>query len=159
MEHKVKFRLWNNIQNVMIPHDRINFEFILDGEDHHDFNLMQFMGFQDSFKTDIYEGDILMGRYKKVGKLIDGNVVEIFSLDDSGYFVREWDKYIVAKFIISNKSCTFQLPSKQGGYGDNDNFISWKVVGNIYQNPEIDMNNENEFICNYDEYMKKRKNP
>lgn len=150
MEPKIKFRLWNNIQNKMLPHDRINFDFIFDGEDHHDFNLMQFVGFKDAYGTDIYEGDILIARYKKVGKMYDNQVIEVLSSDNSDWFVKEWDEYLKVKITVTDSSFGFKMPTRQGGYGGKDYFIKWKVIGNIYETPDINIKNENSKVYKYE---------
>ncbi len=111
---EVKFRLWNNIQDKMLPHKDIDFNFLFDGDDHNDFNLMQYTGLKDKNGKEIYEGDVVAEENKD---------------SEDNIYVCEFDN-TDAKFIFCSPL--------DGEALEENNFASdLKIIGNIYSSPEL----------------------
>jgi len=128
MNREIKFRAWNGKQIRGIEKNDF-FSIRNDGMTSirlpdPDFEpvLMQFTGIKDKNGVDIYEGDY----------------VSIFDSSDSDFMMCGVVKYGV------NGYPAFEIYDKKGRvYCDefntftNDNDLSFKVVGNIYQTPEL----------------------
>ena len=121
---EIKFRAWDKKRGKMRWGDD-NLQIALNGdkwwqygyetnrietEHQDDFILMQYTGLHDKNGKEIYEGDIIIG-------FCTGNYPAIVECDapDGGYNIRELD----------------------GQYIDIDSNTSVKVIGNIYENPEL----------------------
>ena len=122
---RYKFRAWDKREGKIIP--VWNIEFMPDGGDGEDVNnhrditrciLMQYTGLKDGDGKEVYEGDIVEfeGNYttaEKCGKKIG---------------VVEWD---YAGFII-------RVGEHDYNFDETNEFYAYsKVLGNIYENPEL----------------------
>lgn len=131
MQRKLKFRAWKKYDEdereehsgkagEMIPADELAFEEYeplvdqLNGDD--TMELMQYTGMTDVKGTEIYEGDIVK---------TDGEVINVVEWDDTQL---EWTLDYAHKYRRS-----LWLFYDIRGRADND----IKVVGNIYENPEL----------------------
>lgn len=139
MNREIKFRAWNGSEFVKDYYNHNHFISIKDGKliqvEHDDIcdegivyrkpesvQLQQFTGLKDADGADIYEGDY----------------VSIFARDDNQYMMCG-----VVKFGFRGYP-GFDIYTRGGNtYADeyntftNDDDLYFKVVGNIYQNPEI----------------------
>lgn len=126
----IKFRAWDKEYREMVLVDRINFREkeieIVTAEtkateeyytcDFEDIELMQYTGYQDEEWTDIYEGDIVdFGDYG-----FDG---------ESEYNCRGEVIFEDGTWHITNSITTSELFNYDGGV--------IKVIGNIFENPEL----------------------
>lgn len=85
------------------------------------FNVLQFIGIKDNNNKDIYEGDILLGAADALIQFL--YVVEFYE----GSFK---NPYIYRKII---KSEIVEVV----GRGFNEDLTKCKVIGNIFENPEL----------------------
>ena len=129
----IKFRLWNNIQDKMLPHNRIDFDFIFDGNEHNDFNLMQFTGLTDKNGKEIYEGDIVRILYTDWGSKPQGDTrtLEQYLIDIAHIGKIE---YHAPSFFVMIKNRYDEWSENTTNYGK---YGYIEVIGNIYQNPEL----------------------
>lgn len=127
---EIKFRAWDKSRNVML--DRIADEFvfndlglkyIFDGAqkrfDFENFELMQSTGLKDKNSKEIYEGDLLRYTDKK---LWQGSWEVVWSS-------RSWD-------IIPHPDTGGYDSDTIGDLLDSELGI-FRVIGNIYENPEL----------------------
>ena len=125
----IKFRVWDKKKNdwfddddgelYIQPNGNINFGW--NGEVMDDYTdrviLLQYTGLKDKNGVEIYEGDFLMAGDAYLG------VVKYHSTR--------------AQFIGKNIGETFQEDEYDTLYTKNGRFNSAKVIGNIYENPEL----------------------
>ena len=124
----IKFRAWDKKKNDWFDYEGslyielngdINFGW--NGEVMDDYtdriNLMQYTGLKDKNGVEIYEGDFLMAGDAYLG------VIKYHSTR--------------AQFIGKNIGETFQEDEYDTLYTKNGRFNSAKVIGNIYENPEL----------------------
>lgn len=89
--------------------------------------LGEFTGLQDIDGKDIYEGDIVEMYFSES--------------DDNGYILREWT--ITGEVFYSNYSYgysvleKFELDNNEKDYTEYQLIPAVKVIGNIYDNPEL----------------------
>lgn len=117
-----KFRAWEKNLKEMISVDSINFEaglinMELAWRTFEEIELMQYTGLKDSNGVEIYEGDVLMAGDAYLG---------VIKYDSTR-----------AQFIGKNIGETFQEDEYDTLYTKNGRFNSAKVIGNIYENPEL----------------------
>ena len=127
---EVKFRAYDERNKEMRYSDKNPEEFYIDEEGIYycyyygkrkskyiNRNVMQYMGLKDKGGEEIYEGDIVLLRHWKSNDLFDYNKP----------FVVEWDDG--------------QINFKQNGFnnfiGSLNGKLTIKVIGNIYDNPEL----------------------
>lgn len=138
---EIKFRAWDKKLNIMLKVDYLEFSqwwvqcerpddapkhngdafysernsFKNEGTDRH--ILMQYTGLKDKNEKEIYEGDIIEG----------------------GYLNSLTQEFTSKKYIVEFKKASFT--GKLIGhspFGDTWlNFIKGKIIGNIYENPEL----------------------
>ena len=122
----IKFRAWDCVEEKIMPVETINFREQLVSIDEGDnsttdtfemFVLMQYTGIKDKNGVEIYEGDILTFMNKKKAS-------EVVEWDDKG-----------ASFCM--KSIKNESSSGAGLYINEYGWCPYKVIGNIYENPEL----------------------
>jgi uncharacterized phage protein (TIGR01671 family) len=127
---EIKFRVWNGAEMVYdVTIGRFGVFYVnptnngLDPNDsasltpfntkyHEDTPVMQYTGLKDKNGKEIYEGDILMGAYKKLPKIVEyiGACFHLVNIKNVG----------LRHFSLSRSSAK-----------------SMQKIGNIYQNPEL----------------------
>lgn len=120
---EIKFRAWDRFYRHMIElkdffHLGDFFSEINDRIDN-DVIVMQFTGLKDVDGKEIYEGDIV-----KATKMKD----TIFPVKYNEYN---------GGFYVAQKFGGFLLNIPEGEYGGGKLIVPWKVIGNIYENPEL----------------------
>lgn len=125
----IKFRAWDKKKNDWFDDDDESLYIDLNGEINLGWNgeimddytdriiLMQYTGLKDKNGVEIYEGDFLMAGDAYLG------VIKYHSTR--------------AQFIGKNIGETFQEDEYDTLYTKNGRFNSAKVIGNIYENPEL----------------------
>lgn len=132
MEREIKFRVWNGSQMIddvtVGKHGAFWTSGISDIDAaslgnttiyHETTPLMQFTGLRDKKGKEIYEGDIV--DVWSAGSNLKNGIIK-FGQGRAGFFIGN----------ASNSTCW----SLSGG-GDNYNQEDLKVIGNIYENPEL----------------------
>jgi uncharacterized phage protein (TIGR01671 family) len=114
MNRRIKFRVWDKVDNLMIDFETLlpaprTFAKVLAGERKSVCELMQFTGLHDVNGVEIYEGDIILSW---------------------GYHLEVLWEESDASFLAASADGRIQ---ESGQEWDND----CKVIGNIYQNPEL----------------------
>lgn len=132
MNREIKFRAWDTVLKIMVPsfdnwidfdgnywttpdvtHDTPNTEIVRG----HNYILMQFTGLHDKTGKEIYEGDIIL----------EGITRKIITWEDGAFHVRVPD-YEPHSGMPTRPLC-FDTWSPEG--------IRFKVIGDIYRNPEL----------------------
>lgn len=122
----IKFRAWDKNRNIMFKVISLDMDDsqryprrVEDGEplrfiEADNCILMQYTGLKDDNEKDIYEGDIVIPTVlgEKQGKWVVS-----YSEERARYIIRD----------IANKDIEEDI----------DNFCSYQVIGNIYENPEL----------------------
>lgn len=140
---KLKFRVWNGYEMLSIPikgtpKDIKAIDWDLLFESSREEKVMQFIGLcSDIKKQDIYEGDIVEG-IVRFPQLLTGDTEENSSFKMCG--IVYWDHSGFSLKCIQSKCdpkrdgmCNYF--NFVGSYGEV--FDEMKVVGNIYENPEL----------------------
>jgi len=116
---EIKFRAWNKISSRMDNWYNLvdkNLRNIFIMKDHNGYELMQYTGIKDRDGKEIYEGDIVEGKsYNINNDLIDINYFQVIQ-DIEGWKLKH-------KNYRKNKKIRFAK--------------YMKVIGNIYENPEL----------------------
>lgn len=107
----------------MLPHSKNDFDFIFN-EAESDFNIMQFTGVEDRIGTDVYEGDLF--KDEKNGNVGVVKFGEYFHVFDKEGFTDKGSH--VGFYVDARHICREDL-----AYWSRNH----KIIGNIYQNPEI----------------------
>lgn len=113
MNRELKFRAWDKenkrIVDAKLLMGRCDLNSALNSIGFYkNWKIMQFTGLKDKKGKEIYEGDLVQGKYRHEPQ-------EVFWVDDH------------ACFSIGDV-CT-KRPGDASGY--------WEIVGNIYENPEL----------------------
>ena len=132
MSRDIKFRIYDTDEKEMfyqedIDYIDINNEIAYINQDgggydylidfvYGDGKLMQYTGLKDKNGKEIYEGDIL-GRHEYWPIRIE--------YDKGCFMVRDLDKVRYNNLILNVPICNFE------------SINDWKVIGNIYENPEL----------------------
>lgn len=117
MNREIKFRAWDKSCNKMRGISGLQDCFSLrsDGVCNEDYILMQYIGLKDKNGKEIYEGDILKASNSIIKIVFKGR----------GY-----------EGIYLNKEEMNELPIQ------NNNYLHWQIIGNIYENPELTQSSE-----------------
>jgi uncharacterized phage protein (TIGR01671 family) len=91
------------------------------------FHIMQYIPVPDCDGKELYEGDIVCARRQR----------DCFSeeMKDLPQF-QPYDEYRIVKFKVDNESISLFL-TLEGNYNERGNPAQWRLVGNVYQNPEL----------------------
>lgn len=131
---EIKFRFWDANTKVMdydrryIPwaDEEISVDAFFDtSEEPSESAWLQYTGLKDRDGIEVYEGDVL-----KVYEL---------SRYDSEYREVEYTspvEYVDYGFLVT-EPCKTQVPLACFGFKDSDPLFEIKVIGNIYENPEL----------------------
>lgn len=121
MKRPIKFRVWNSLNNKFIYSDKRDletqlfrlFDFLKEMQvlGNYDVCLQQFTGLLDTDGKEIYEGDIFQG-FDEMGGELKGKI-----------------QFINSEFLI--------VESGFGNVGINRWNKNGKVIGNIFENPEL----------------------
>ena len=126
---EIKFRAWIKDYALMADVNFLNIDYkeivVMINENDYEFNcgeyeLMQYTGLKDSFKNDIYEGDILRVTFSWTG--------------DERYGVIEWDNENNASYVFCEKGTNAMAISQ---IFDEDGDYIKEVIGNIYEHPHL----------------------
>ena len=123
MKREIKFRAWH-LDDGMLYFDFDSFQ-----KDYHDQygNIMQFTGLTDKNGKEIYEGDIL----KCVDEFNENEKVIEVVFKNGGYCI-EWD----GMFYDGSDITLISWANETG--------IEFEIIGNIYENPELLKQNNND---------------
>ncbi len=125
---EIKFRVWSTKNNkaIMIPLTFFNAGDLIQEKD---WIVMQYTGLKDNDDVEIYEGDIVRGRYE--------NEVEIIVFGNIGYDGK-WNG-LTGFTLKSWESKHWETHESDGFYELEYHFEpeELEVVGNIYENPEL----------------------
>lgn len=131
MSREIKFRIYDTDEKEMFYQEDIDYIDFFTGivfireDDGYDYlldyksddgKLMQYTGLKDKNGKEIYEGDIL-GRHEYWPIRIE--------YDKGCFMVRDLDKVRYNNLILNVPICNFE------------SINDWKVIGNIYENPEL----------------------
>ncbi|KQC91077.1 hypothetical protein AM596_16545 [Clostridium perfringens CP4] len=125
MGRDIKFRGWDSVNEVMLQVESINFRegYVSLNEGDNSLTdtlemieLMQYTGLNDKDGKEIWEGDILE-RYGYWSIRIE--------YDKGCLMVRDLDEVRYNNLILNVPICNFE------------SINDWKVIGNIYENPEL----------------------
>lgn len=135
MNRPIKFRVWHKGKNEWVHEPgwepNILGECILFGEwcrvppeELNDLEVLQFSGLKDSAGKEIYEGDIISYSYEKTWG------------DESDCLISSCEKKIAEVFY---KGCGFHLNESEEYQPTIDNYCfgAIKIIGNIFENPEL----------------------
>lgn len=130
-----KFRAWNKELKKMIPFKDLHVELedgeytigysleedgIHDGLPICDFSIMQFSGLYDKNRNEIYEGDILRGKYGSLG------IVK---------FHKTWGSFYYAMLLGLDEDKELAcITSSKPFYNDSGDY---EIVGNVHESSEI----------------------
>lgn len=106
-ERELKFRAWNGSVFVYFALSGLN-----------GFKATQYTGLKDSKGTEVYEGDILELDIDDKEKAVKNRMYVVWQEDTAGFMFRNVENNLMIIYhteIVDN----------------------WKVIGNIYENPEI----------------------
>ena len=111
---EIQFRVWDSYNKKMIPTEG---GFSLGSADSEmvggpDYPVMQYTGLKDKNGKEVYESDIVIGIYNKIG------IIQYYALTPrSGFGIQYWDKD------------SLRWSDEIG--------LEFEVIGNIYENPEL----------------------
>ena len=123
MKREIKFRVWNQKRKIMYSWEDLTHMEVQDmcqsifaPFDHE--IVMQYTGLKDKNGKEIYEGDILIGRF------------DINEVDDSIYLTLTDEEIETQSKIFVVDSIFY--PYEMNGLPD-----EIEIIGNIYENPEL----------------------
>jgi len=129
---EIKFRAWDKQDKEMLePFDLYSIG-IVNGENGYDpkyYILLQYTGLKDKNGKEIYEGDILLMPVYPSESNPNGEPdmgVVGFTAGAFGW-----------RYLNSKGKPTGQFESFLSWNGESDNLLEEKVIGNIYENPEL----------------------
>jgi uncharacterized phage protein (TIGR01671 family) len=126
MNRIIKFRVWDKQNNEMVQWaDVRETELLDDAFDGKDAVAMQFTGLKDKKEWEIYEGDIL--QVKICDDIIPAN-------NRKAMATVEWSDLYGAWRVRCSQGDSYYFGLKENCWVDNGNC---KVVGNVFQNPEL----------------------
>jgi uncharacterized phage protein (TIGR01671 family) len=116
MNREIKFRFWKKSSNTMLYWNDYIKHGIVDMFENKDLIPLQYTGIRDANNKEIYEGDIISGLIVTYS----GNQEEGLGMNCGWYLQRcDFESYI-------------ELESRCNYNSDN-----YKILGNIYENPEL----------------------
>lgn len=135
---KIKYRAWNRYGKCFVTHDNsfggLADFFIELSHDPKNYILQQFTGLYNKDGKEIYEGDIVEWdgyNYEETPPEVRFNGKVVFVTDEQALYP-ETDNFVNGWYIVFNK--------EESGYRNLNQAIKYangKVIGNIYQNPEL----------------------
>ena len=147
MKREIKFRVWEKYDSKMsysdmeLFDDMIGFRFNhfgieVDGFD--DIELMQFTGLKDKNGKEIYEGDVVR-ELREDWSFTDGWEKEDKRWEDESLFNPMPMKEVMRDVVTMTRFPGFWLEHESFGYEGEDLVSpeSCEVIGNIYENPEL----------------------
>ena len=132
---EIKYRMWNKKEKKMYQVGVLDFDYnqiymtgylnyTKSSYLYEDIELMQFTGLYDKNGKEIYESDIVQ---------IDKDVAKTFDIYSKGII-----NYLNGGFIVTKNDGSYEtIRSALLVLGDLNNIFRGKVIGNIYENPEL----------------------
>ena len=109
---EIKFRVWDKLLKRMFSWEWVHDNFFSRIFDYPNMIPMQFTGLKDKNGKEVYESDIVIGIYNKIG------IIQYYALTPrSGFGIQYWDKD------------SLRWSDEIG--------LEFEVIGNIYENPEF----------------------
>lgn len=119
MNREIKFRAYHHLTKKIINPEEVSSKTLgknpIEWHNERKWTLMQYTGLKDQNGKEIYEGDILKASNSIIKIVFKGR----------GY-----------EGIYLNKEEMNELPIQ------NNNYLYWQIIGNIYENPEFTQSSE-----------------
>ena len=129
---EIKFRAWGRLTKDMHnlgPTENFTTEGELEPNEHKVY--MQYTGLKDKNGKEIYEGDVLSGKFKKVNRKMVESPSVVFWMESHAMFQHKWDEW------NGFHNQPFWTNEPLWGAACSMSKTKVEVIGNIYENPEL----------------------